>query len=230
MRRIIYLEQSTFHDFLFFNNLNLIIMKKIMKFLFMLLILFAFSCSQEATLDPLPADLEGVSAKAKMSSDVYAIVLPSGPDVIVYGATATINRNKNGVTVNVKTSGLTPGDAYTLWVVAFNEPGECDDGCNGPDLGPAKGDVMYGTGHVVGGNGKANFSAHISVGDVGDFETGIIDPLTAEIHIVVRTHGEAIPGMIDEQIHTFLGGGCTFQSETDACVDEQFAIFPPPTS
>ncbi len=44
-------------------------MKTIIKFLFTLLILFAFSCSQEATLDSLPADLEteslkGVSAKA----------------------------------------------------------------------------------------------------------------------------------------------------------------------
>ena len=44
-------------------------MKTIIKFLFTLLILFAFSCSQEATPDPLPADLEseslkGVSAKA----------------------------------------------------------------------------------------------------------------------------------------------------------------------
>ena len=200
-------------------------MKTIIKYLFTLLILFAFSCSQETTLDPLPIDLDGVSAKANLPSKV----LDAADGTTVWGS-ATINRNKNGVTVNVKTSGLTRGDAYTLWVVAFNDPGKCIDGCNGPDLGRANGDVMYGTGHVVGGNGKANFSAHISVGDVGDFDTGIIDPLTAEIHIVVRTHGEAIPGMIDEQIHTFLGGGCTFQSEDDACVDEQFAIFLPPIS
>ena len=39
-------------------------MKTIIKFLFTLLILCAFSCSQETTLDTLPVDLEGVSAKA----------------------------------------------------------------------------------------------------------------------------------------------------------------------
>ena len=199
-------------------------MKTTIKFLFTLLILFAFSCSQETTIDPLPIDLEGVSAKANPPSDV----LDAADGTTVWGS-ATIQRNNNGVTVNVKTSGLTPGDAYTLWVVVFNNPGACIDDCNGPDLSIAAvyGDVLYGTGHVVGGNGKANFSAHISEGDVGDFGNGLMYPQTAEIHIVVRTHGEAIPGMIDEQIHTFLGGGCTFQSEDDACVDEQFAIFLP---
>lgn len=46
-------------------------MKTIIKFLCTFLVLFAFSCSQETTLDPLPADLEGVSAKAS-SQDVQS--------------------------------------------------------------------------------------------------------------------------------------------------------------
>lgn len=218
------MEQSTFHDPLIFNNLNIIIMKTIFKFFFTLLILFAFSCSQEATLDPLPADLNAVSAKANPPS----VVQYTSDDTEVDGASATIHRSNNGVTINVKTSDLTPGNAYTMWVVVFNDPGKCIDGCNGPDLGMANGDVMYGTGHVVGGNGKGNFSAHLSEGDVSGSvfpqpSLGLIDAQTAEIHIVVRDHGPKIPGMVSEQISS-ISGGCG----VNVCNDEQFAIFPPP--
>jgi len=46
--------------------------------------------------------------------------------------------------------------------------------------------------------------------------------MEAEIHLVVRTHGEALPGMIDEQIYT-MSGGCNPE-----CIDLQDAIFYPP--
>ncbi len=202
-------------------------MKTSIKFFFTLLILFAFSCDQEATQDPLPGDLEAVSAKANPPSDVIEIATGD------INGSATIKRNKNGVTVNVKTTGLTPGNAYTMWVVAFNSPQDCldaidgpgEDGCDGTDLGRANGDVMYGTGHVVGGNGKGNFSAHLNEGDVSGSvfpqpSPGLIDAQTAEIHIVVRDHGPKIPGMVSEQIHS-IDGGC----DLNDCDDVQFAIF-----
>ncbi len=199
-------------------------MKTIIKYFFTLLILFAFSCSEETTLDPLPADLEGVSAKSnsKASADVTGAI---NSDV---EGSATLHRNNNGVTVNVKTSGLTPGYAYTLWIIPFNEPvGVCaSTGCTPDDLFDAHGDVIYGTGHVVGGNGKGNFSAHLNEGDTGRVtEYGLTDAQGAEIHVVIRCHGPAIPGMISEQIHTF-NGGCNEGDENEGlCDDVWFAIF-----
>jgi len=50
---------------------------------------------------------------------------------------------------------------------------------------------------------------------------GLINPLTAEIHFIVRSHGKMVPGRILEQIHT-LEGGCK------KCQDIQAAVFEAP--
>ena len=181
-------------------------MKRIIKFLFTLLILFAFSCSQETTLDPLPTDLDGVSAKAN-SNETVDVTLDDGGKIV---GSATLHRSKNGITVNIKTSELLPGGSYTVWFIIFNP-------------GPQGVGAHYAAGHVIGANGKGNFSAHLSEGDVSGV-LGEGGPLTdAEhqgVHMVIRSHGPAIPGMIDEQIHT-VAGGC------NPCTDEQSAIFSP---
>ncbi len=39
--------------------------------------------------------------------------------------TSTLRRNNNGMAVNFKTSGLTPGYAYTLWWEVWNKPENC---------------------------------------------------------------------------------------------------------
>jgi hypothetical protein len=93
-------------------------MKTTIKFLFTLLILFAFSCSQETTLDPLPIDLDGVSAKAsnKQTATIEGLNGITG--------SSTLHRNKNGITVNFKAEGLYPG-AYTIWWVIWNNPEAC---------------------------------------------------------------------------------------------------------
>ena len=195
-------------------------MKTTIKFLFTLLILFAFSCSQETTVDPLPTDLEGVSAKAssKQMEDFFLYIDEEGnPGAEVIGSSATLHRTNNGVTLNVKTSNLEPGDAYTVWFVFWN---------SGVLGGPPSG-AHYAAGHVIGANGKGNFSAHLSEGDVSGVlgEGGpLTNPEGAEFHIVIRSHGPAIPGMIDEQIHT-VDGGCTGVPATDPCADHQVAIF-----
>jgi hypothetical protein len=183
-------------------------MKTIIKFMFTLLILFAFSCSQETTLDPLPTDLDGVSAKANSKTPVD-VTLDDGGAVV---GSATLHRSENGITVNIKTSELLAGGAYTVWFIIF-EPG-------GVFI-----DALYAAGHVIGGNGMGNFSAHLSEGDVsGSIASGLglTDAEHQGVHMVIRSHGLAIPGMVDDQIHT-VGGGCG----TNTCVDEQSAIFFP---
>jgi len=116
--------------------------------------------------------------------------------------------------------------------------------------------VLYAAGHVIGGNGKGNFAGSLREGDISGcqapwdaFDLGLLDPelegqsfdlcgegledsSEADIHLVVRTHGPKIPGLVNDQINTFAGG-CTAESSFGAdldegdneCVDQQFAVF-----
>src|SRR5262249_20124892 len=89
---------------------------------------------------------------------------------ITYGA-STLMRTANGLTVHLHASGLTPG-AYTFWMKV-----------DAPGMGPIAGRLA---GHVVGQSGIANFSAHVSVGEVLSghpvFPSGPLqDPLHATI-------------------------------------------------
>ena len=148
-----------------------------------------------------------------------------GPVVPVAGATSTLTRNVNGVTVRVRTNSLTPGDAITMWMVVFNHPEACTNPtelgqCSDLDLGneDVAGDVMYVGGNVVGQSGKANFAGHKSIGDndgsifvpllpPGVQPVGLLNPLGAEIHVIVHTHGAMLPEFMPSMIQTF-GGGC----------------------
>lgn len=159
-----------------------------------------------------------------------------GAGTLVAGAEASITTNNGGANFTLHTSELTPGDAVTVWWIIFNNPEYCDHGtgvpngalCGGLDLSVRGGDpliessVLYAAGHVIGGSGSGNYGGHLSVGDNSgaNFGPGLLNPQGAEIHMVVRTHGPAIPGQIPEQIHTF-NGAC----DVNACADLQFAVF-----
>ena len=148
-----------------------------------------------------------------------------GPVVPVDGATSTLTRNDNGVTVRVRTNSLAMGEAITLWMVVFNHPEACQHPtevsmCSDLDLGIAEvvGDVMYVAGNVVGNSGRANFAGHKSIGEntgsifvpllpPGVQPAGLQNPRGAEIHVVVHTHGEMLPQYMPSMIQSF-GGGC----------------------
>ena len=210
-------------------------MKHLFSFSLIIILMISISCTREDSLiidaDALVSDAlndqDLATSNARMagvSSNVYSIA--GGTEV----GTAYLNKNNKGFTVNLMTTGLTPGYTYTLWAVVFNIPGNCVDGCNGPDLGDAEGEVMYIAGHVAGNNGKGNFSGHLNEGDdsgsINDIFSlpangGLRDVDVAEIHFVVRCHGPKIPGEVDDQINSF-NGGC----HTGLCEDIQFAAFP----
>lgn len=129
-----------------------------------------------------------------------------------------------------------PGDAVTNWFVIFNKPGECisaggacgeadvrDALTGGPNL--AMVDVGFATGHVTGPQWGA--AAHLDEGDPSATMLGIglMDSMAAEIHVVVRSHGQAsnlAPGEVAEAISSLMGG-----CGTNICGDPQFAVFPP---
>lgn len=133
-----------------------------------------------------------------------------GP-VVDSSGSATLN--SNGATIKVKATGLEPDHAYTMWVVFFSDRTNCDDlgsgnaGCNGDDLGGANG-ITYGAGAVVDESGNATFAARLRDGTAGSLVPGVYDAgANNEFHVVIRSHGPKIPGMVSDQIHS-LDGGC----------------------
>jgi len=148
----------------------------------------------------------------------------------VPGAQATLATLDSGARMTLRTSELPAGHSVTVWWVVFNEPENCIDvhagfRCGPGDLPPFGGDdsavtsILYAAGHVVGGSGKATFSGHLSTGDTEGalFGPGLINPTTAEIHLVVRDHGPKEDP--SQEIHSF--GACN-----PTCTDIQFSPLP----
>jgi len=152
---------------------------------------------------------------------------------------ATLVRSPDGASFTFQTSSLEQGHVYTIWFVAFNEPEGCGGPCSGavfmnPDLiEAAKAGSLYGAGHVVGGSGRATFSGHRAVGapadtdpqGAGEIGYPLLDPENAEIHLVLRTHGEKIPGMTSDQLSSFNGGCRPGEPNEGQCTNLLFAKF-----
>jgi hypothetical protein len=119
-------------------------------------------------------------------------------------------RTDSGISVTLSTSELPAGYAVTTWWVVFNKPEACVAGCDDSDffLPEVEGSFGYLAGHVIGGSGKGNFGGQLAVGDTSQAVTGLglLDARKAEIQIGVHTHGEKLPGLVESQISTFLGG------------------------
>ena len=178
------------------------------------------------------------AAKAEtMATSRVNVHLFSDSEVAIDGATSALNRRADGIDLVLNTTGLTPGDAYTVWWLIFNNPADCADiPCSSADLSNPRtmGMVAYATGGIANEQGEGHFVATLAVGDTsnaldnGDgfplelIETtlGLVDPQRAEIHAVIRTHGAAHPDPI-EQLTTF-GGGCN-----PACANVQAAFHSP---
>ena len=174
--------------------------------------------------------------KAPTTSSVN-VHLFSDNEVDIAGATSILNRHADGVDLVLDTTNLIPGDTYTVWWVIFNNPAACPGvSCKGADLSNPEtvGMVGYATGSIADEQGAGHFEASLAIGDNSialdnndgfPFELvepapGLIDPMKAEIHAVVRTHGAALDDPT-EQLTTF-GGGCN-----PDCVNVQAALHMP---
>ena len=145
----------------------------------------------------------------------------------VPGSSASLVSNPNGATTTFHTSEL-PEGTYTTWWIIWNNPDACENPNSilGTQCTLADGkindtgfSVVFGTGHVVGSNGVGNFGSHLTKDDLTNVRRGegLTNPMGAEIHILVRYHGELDPTIVAEEIHTF-GGGCP-------CANTQAAAF-----
>jgi hypothetical protein len=120
--------------------------------------------------------------------------------------TSTLTRTGSGIAFSLQTSGLLAGDAVTVWWMVFNPDGSLS--------------VQYAAGHVIDQGGAAEFGGHLSVGDtegVINGGPGLLDAQAANVVLVVRDHGSADPGRVDEQIHTF-------DSCNPTCTDLQMSM------
>jgi hypothetical protein len=144
------------------------------------------------------------------------------------GATSTLVRTPNGISVSLRTSGLPAGHAVTIWALIFNDPGACGaGGChemNGDLNVPAvRGSVFHVTGHVVGESGI--FAGLVPLGDAADafVGPGLLDPYGAEVHLIVRDHGLAATGdLLQQQFNDISPRFCNV-----ACADIQESIHLP---
>jgi hypothetical protein len=151
-------------------------------------------------------------------------------------------RTGGGVSLTLGTQ-APAGDAVTVWWVVFNHPTECGGApgvpfrCAEPDLfnPDVEASVQFAAGHIVGSSGGYNVASYLSEGDTSgcafgsDLCAGLIDADEADIHLVVRTHGPAIPAYLPHQFKSF-DGACTPESSLglgdgpNTCMDMQFAV------
>jgi hypothetical protein len=154
-------------------------------------------------LSAIPLSRAGAATPAIRSTS--NVTLMSDPNTVV--GTSTLTRTASGISFTLQTSGLEPGHAVTIWWMVIN-----------PDGGVA---VLYGAGHVIDESGTAEFGGYLQVGDrdgyaMGD-DTSLEDALQATVVLVVRDHGPAKPGIVEQQIHTF--GVCN-----PTCTDLQISV------
>jgi hypothetical protein len=181
---------------------------------------------QNGLAEPASIDRDGVLHLAPLEP-------PEAP--IVEGSSATLVRTDTGVTMTLHTSGLHPGP-HTVWWFIYNNPDACaSNPCtfvdfDNPDV---QATTLYATGKVIGKQGVGNFAAHLAEDDISGYTVppnpeeqavlGLVDARKAQIQLGVRSHGQPIPGLVQEQIGTF-NGGCP----PNSCENEQYStVFVP---
>lgn len=170
----------------------------------------------------------GVDVKAQLYKTAVKTHRSQGDVREIAGSEAVKITTDQGIFVSLKTSELVPGNAYTMWFVAINDPEICDtQPCTGKDVltrsQAVKSDVGYADGLIAGADGTGEFSTFMPVGELPHawIGGGLTHPKAAEIHLVIHEHGPLIPGR--EAAMT--------QSYREGCADDSLqAIVPEATA
>jgi len=242
-------------------------MKNFIKLFSFVLIITTISCETESSeeilleaseneINNFAGEFEAKEFKALEKSKRYYKFALSKEDVInpIIDQTtgrSTLIRGKRGIWARYHSNHLIPGHVYTLWLVIWNNPENCDTPgqCGEIDFGNPSAvgvDVLFaGSGHVAGASGKGTFYGRLRAGDdsesmnitfglppAGGLQAG--NTFSAEVHLVLRSHGPKIPGMIYEQSSGYFGGCTTFfdpftqiPAEEGECGDIEFSIHAP---
>jgi hypothetical protein len=117
---------------------------------------------------------------------------------------STLTRTASRISFSLQTSGLPAGHAVTVWWMVAN-----------PDESVS---VLYAAGHVIDSSGTAEFGDTKGVVSLPGLSTdGLLDAAAADVYLVVRDHGPAKRGIVNQQIHTF--GVCN-----PTCTDLQMSV------
>ena len=195
---------------------------------------------------------EGMDPVAPLSNDDGGVVRPAQAPVIVSVAAigefppgsgsgisgvATLTRTNEGLTVDQDFSGLTTGNAYSIWWVIFDNPQGCDGGCDASDLGrrPAQGSLVNGGGFEAEGS-SASYVSDLARHDVegkqvwvGD-PSGVDNPYRAEVHLVLRNHGDAEEDPSDLAVQTSTFSNFCNLPGPAGCLNVGAAVFSRPDS
>lgn len=205
------------------------------------LTLWSKSLATLALLAVIAVSSQTAAASSAVKLSTNDVLLISDGSAVP-GAWSKLVRTDSSATMALRTSELPARNAITVWWVIFNSPENCvqSEGpfrCGASDLeNPAvQPSVLYAAGSVSNSEGKGSFGSHLSAGDTRGCVTGLpcsgglTNPMGADIHLIVRTHGPIIPAMLREQISTF-GGGCnnvppgTDEPGPNTCQDLQMSI------
>ncbi|MGI9625519.1 MAG: hypothetical protein ACR2QM_01675 [Longimicrobiales bacterium] len=170
--------------------------------------------------DDLDAAFDGGSWKGRSVSYVDLVTYPTQD--AVWGKVRVV-RSDRGVRFNMRTTGLNPKHAYTIWMGVYNNPDgwtspRPDGGkCDGPDLfnDGAKPDMMWMAGKVARGGEYVTFRGRKRVGSnygtveapVGLPSYGLTNPHGAELFFVVHDHGPKIRKYMPDMVRS-IDGGC----------------------
>lgn len=130
----------------------------------------------------------------------------------VEDARAKLVRTRRGISFRIKTNSLTPGNAYTLWLVVINNPAACTTTpCAAPDIignPDTQSQVRYAAGHVAGRSGRGTFAGWVREGPLSGWlpDRSLDDAKTAEIHLVLNDHGPKLAEFMPGMIRTYRGG------------------------
>lgn len=199
--------------------------------------LFTIFALAFAGCDSVNLDDQTIEASAQYNNPrITSSPIYSFADMSEVGS-STLKRGADAVSLSIQTSNLEAGYTYTVWWVVFDKPELCSPPACGEDdvfedamvggpnlmeltiLGAADGSVIPESGDASYSGALRKYDASSAIlGDGMDF------PETAEIHYVIRSHGAAIPGLVEEQITTFNGGCNPGQPNEGECADVQFAV------
>ena len=168
---------------------------------------------------------------------------------------AYLIRGSRGVLLGARLTDQVPGEIYTMWWGIFNAPELCTtpNSCGLVDFGnPSAGlAIGYAGGGMVNASGVLEITGQLQAGEpmtrypFAQFqpfipaltETTMFDSRDAEVWVFLRSHGPAVPGLIDNALRTFYGG-CAYDPWTagtepqfgepgpNTCSDQYYVAFP----
>ncbi|MFT5085588.1 MAG: hypothetical protein ACI9Y1_003649 [Lentisphaeria bacterium] len=151
---------------------------------------------------------------AEKSKTTYAHIY-NGAFVDLDGV-STLKRTENEFGMEFNVRGLEPNHAYTVWVLAYNNPELCADKCNcsagdfaNPDMELG---MFWATGRVSDSYGQAEFLTRLTYGALPEGEGQVLAPngaqRDAQVLLMLRDHGPANEdmGQLDYQLSSHMGG------------------------